>query len=377
MKLVRGYLATPSGFIDGEIEIDEFDASRIAAVRGTPIDSSRVRDGAKPIVVPGFVDLHVHGGGGHDMMEGGNACDAIAKLHAKHGTTSLLATTVTAPSEDLSRAFEALARVMARQRQGTLFGSRILGVHLEGPFISDQKLGAQPPFSRLFDDVELKSLHEQVPIKLVTLAPEIPDALQIVKRLTTAGFVVQLGHSDATYEQGRDAFANGARGVTHLFNAMSGMHHRKPGLVGAALAHAEFAEIIPDLQHVHEGAIRAAMRAIPCVYCVTDSTSAAGMPDGEYRLGRYTVTKCMGGVRLADGTLAGSTLTMDAAFRNLVDVLQLDLLSAVRRTSTYACDFLKLSNRGRLADGAYADLVVMNRDLHVEDVFVEGIIQFK
>jgi N-acetylglucosamine-6-phosphate deacetylase len=373
MTLVRGYLATPSGFIDGEIEIE---ASRISAVRGESVDSRRVRNGAKPIVVPGFVDLHVHGGGGHDMMDAGDACDAIAKLHVKHGTTSLLATTVTAPSDDLLRAFEALARVIAKQQQAALFGSRILGVHLEGPFISDQKLGAQPPFSRSFDDVELKLLHEQVPIKLITLAPEIANAIEIVRRLSAAGFVIQLGHSDASYEQARDAFANGARGVTHLFNAMSGMHHRKPGLVGAALAHAEFAEIIPDLQHVHEGAMRVAMRAIPCVYCVTDSTSAAGMPDGEYRLGRYMVTKCMGGVRLADGTLAGSTLTMDAAFRNLVDVLQLDLLSSVRRTSTHACDFLKLSDRGRLALGAYADLVVMNRDLQIDDVFVEGVQQF-
>jgi N-acetylglucosamine-6-phosphate deacetylase len=153
------------------------------------------------------------------------------------------------------------------------------------------------------------------------------------------------------------------------------MHHRKPGLVGAALAHARYAEVIPDLQHVHEGAIRVAMRSIPCVYCVTDSTSAAGMPDGEYRLGRHIVTKCMGGVRLPDGTLAGSTLTMDEAFRNLVDVLQLDLLSAMRRTSTYACDFLHIADRGRIAEGAYADVVVMDRDLKLQDVYVEGVRQ--
>jgi N-acetylglucosamine-6-phosphate deacetylase len=150
------------------------------------------------------------------------------------------------------------------------------------------------------------------------------------------------------------------------------MHHRKPGLVGAALAHARYAEIIPDLQHVHEGALRVAMRAIPCVYCVTDSTAAAGMPDGEYRLGRHIVSKCLGGVRLPDGTLAGSTLTMDEAFRNLVNVLQLDLLSAVRRTSTYACDFLNITDRGRIAPGAFADLLVLDRDLKLMDVFVEG-----
>jgi N-acetylglucosamine-6-phosphate deacetylase len=152
---------------------------------------------------------------------------------------------------------------------------------------------------------------------------------------------------------------------------MSGMHHRSPGIVGAALAHARYSEIIPDLLHVHPGAIQAALRAIPCLYCVTDSTSATGMPDGEYRLGRHTVTKCLGGVRLADGTLAGSTLTMDQALRNLVD-LGLDLQDAAKRVSTHAADFLGLHDRGRLAAGAHADVVVLDRDLRITQVLVEG-----
>jgi N-acetylglucosamine-6-phosphate deacetylase len=369
---VRGYIATLDGFIDGELAIAN---SRIASIRGVPIDPARVRDGAQPLVFPGFVDLHVHGGGGHDMMDAGRACEKIAQSHAVHGTTALLATTLTAPREDLVRAFDALADVMSSQQTTKPFGARILGAHLEGPFISDGKLGAQPPFARDFDDDELQHLHAKAPIKLITLAPELANAPEIIRRLSGSGFVVQLGHSEASYEQGRDGFANGARGVTHLFNAMSGLHHRRPGLVGAALAHARYAEIIPDLQHVHEGAIRVAMRSIPCVYCVTDSTSAATMPDGEYRLGRHIVTKCMGAVRLPDGTLAGSTLTMDEAFRNLVNVLQLDLLAAMRRTSTYACDFLNVADRGRIAEGAYADLVTLDRDLRVQRVIVEGTAQ--
>jgi N-acetylglucosamine-6-phosphate deacetylase len=369
---IRGYIATAEGFLDGELTLS---AGRIASIRGIPMDTIAARDAKQSIILPGFVDLHVHGGGGHDMMDAGDACETIARMHVKFGTTAMLATTLTAPREDLVHAFDALATVMRAQRAGTAFGARILGAHLEGPYISDGKLGAQPAFARDFDDEELQALHAKAPIKLVTLAPELPNAPDIIRKLSASGFVVQLGHSEASYEEGRDGFASGARGVTHLFNAMSGMHHRKPGLVGAALAHARYAEIIPDLQHVHEGAIRVAMRAIPCVYCVTDSTSAAGMPDGEYRLGRHIVTKCLGGVRLPDGTLAGSTLTMDEAFRNLVDVLQLDLLAAMRRTSTYACDFLNIADRGRIAEGAHADLVLMNRDLRVTDVFVEGIAQ--
>ena len=142
--------------------------------------------------------------------------------------------------------------------------------------------------------------------------------------------------------------------------------------MGAALAHARYAEISPDLLHVHPGAIRAAMRAIECVYCVTDSTAAAGMPDGEYRLGRQSVTKCLGGVRMADGTLAGSTLTMDEAFRNLVNVLELPLLNASKRVSTYAADFLGLHDRGRIAVGAWADFAVLDRNLQITQVWVEG-----
>jgi N-acetylglucosamine-6-phosphate deacetylase len=143
-------------------------------------------------------------------------------------------------------------------------------------------------------------------------------------------------------------------------------------MVGVALAHANFAEIIPDLIHVHPGAIRVALRAIPGLYCVTDSTAATGMPDGEYLLGRHTVTKCLGGVRLADGTLAGSTLTMDQAFRNLVNVLDLTLVEASRRVSTHAADYLGLADRGRLRPGSWGDVVLLDRDLKVLDVYVEG-----
>ena len=153
---------------------------------------------------------------------------------------------------------------------------------------------------------------------------------------------------------------------------MSGLHHREPGMVGAALAHAKYSEIIPDLLHAHKGAIRVALRAIPHLYCVTDSTAAAGMPDGDYRLGRHKVTKCLGGVRLADGTLAGSTLTMDQALRNLVNELDMDLIDASRRVSTHAADYLGASDRGRLSAGAWGDAVVLDRDLTVSDVYVEG-----
>jgi N-acetylglucosamine-6-phosphate deacetylase len=195
--------------------------------------------------------------------------------------------------------------------------------------------------------------------------------MDLIGELVSNGIRIQLGHTLGTYEDGVEALKHGATSFTHLFNAMSGLHHREPGMVGAALAHAEYAELIPDLLHVHPGAIKAALRAIPKLYCVTDSTAAAGMPDGNYKLGRHTVTKCLGGVRLPDGTLAGSTLTLDAALRNLVG-LGLDLDDAARRLSSYQAEMLGLEDRGQLKQGSHADVVVFDRQLQLKAVFVEG-----
>jgi len=368
--MLRGYILAPDGFVDGSVA---FDGARIASIAGTPVDEGRVRDGSQPIVLPGFIDLHVHGGAGRDIMEGGDAALRVAALHARHGTTSLLATTMTAPQEDLDAAFAAMAECARRHEAGERGGARVLGVHLEGPYINTAKLGAQPDFARPLAMDELMRLHRMAPIRLVTLAPEIPENMDTIAALTEAGFRVQLGHTAGSYEDAVAALQKGATGFTHLFNAMTGLHHRAPGMAGAALAHARYAEIIPDLLHVHPGAIRAALRAIPCLYCVTDSTAAAGMPEGEYRLGQNTVYKCMNGVRLADGTLAGSSLTMDQALRNLVDALGLDLADASRRMSTHAADHIGETARGRLAVGAFADAVVLDRDLNLLDVYVEGV----
>ena len=301
-------------------------------------------------------------------MQGGDAIERIARMHVRHGTTAFLATTMTAPLHDLERALRALGPACAKRVPG---GARVLGVHLEGPYINPGKLGAQPDFVRPAAVAEVLALHALAPIVLITLAPELPGNLEIIPALRAAGFRVQIGHTLATYEDGVAALERGAGGFTHLFNAMSGMHHRAPGIVGAALAHAHYAEVIPDLLHVHPGAIQLALRSIPRLFCVTDSTAAAGMPDGEYRLGSLRVQKCMGGVRLADGTLAGSTLTMDQALRNLVR-LGVPLREAALRVSTYAADYLGLSQRGRITEGACADLVVLGRDLVLQRVIAEG-----
>jgi N-acetylglucosamine-6-phosphate deacetylase len=362
---LQGHLLTPGGFVTGQLQ---WSNGRIVALQGHAFPEAEVRGSALPIVLPGFIDLHVHGGSGRDSMEGGDAITAIARGHARHGTTSLLATTMTAPRDEIEAALRGLAPAITQRAPGA---ARVLGVHLEGPYINPGKLGAQPDFACGATLEDVLALHAIAPLKLITIAPEMPGHLALIVALRAQGFVVQIGHSAGSYEDGVAALQAGASGFTHLFNAMSALHHREPGMVGAALAHAERAEIIVDLQHVHPGAIRAALRAIPQLYCVTDSTSAAGMPDGEYRLGRHRVNKCLGAVRLADGTLAGSSLTMEQALRNLV-ALGLPLGEASARTAGFAAAHLGLADRGRLVEGAWADLVVLDRDLQLTGVYVEG-----
>jgi N-acetylglucosamine-6-phosphate deacetylase len=365
MTSLDGHILTPQGFVHGTLQ---HKGGRISAIHGQPVAEDAARRSALPLLLPGFIDLHVHGGGGFDTMAAGDAVAHIARVHARHGTTSLLATTMTAPPGEIDAALRAVAPACTQRASG---GARVLGVHLEGPYINPGKLGAQPDFASHATLADVLALHALAPLKLITIAPEMPGHLALIVALRAHGFVVQIGHSNGSYEDGVAALAAGATGFTHLFNAMTGLHHRAPGMAGAALAHAEFAEVIPDLLHVHPGALRVALRCIPGLYCVTDSTAAAGMPDGDYRLGRHTVTKCLGGVRLADGTLAGSTLTMDQALRNLV-ALGLSLQEASLRTATLAARHLGLADRGLLEPGAWADVVVLDGLLDIQRVIVEG-----
>ncbi len=364
-QALAGNVLTPAGFVCGRLH---HAGGRVTSVDGKAVTEAEARSNGLPLLLPGFIDLHVHGGGGFDTMGGGDAIAHIARVHARHGTTALLATTMTAPREEIETALRALAPHVKQRPSG---GARVLGVHLEGPYINASRLGAQPDFAVTATLAEVLALHALAPLKLVTLAPELPGHLELIVQLRQHGFVVQVGHSAGRYEDGVAALAAGATGFTHLFNAMTGLHHREPGMAGAALAHAQRAEIIPDLLHVHPGAVRVALRCIPGLYCVTDSTSAAGMPDGDYTLGRHTVTKCLGGVRLPDGTLAGSALTMDQALRNLVG-LGLTLAEASQRTATFAAQHLELADRGVLAPGAWADVVTLTPELRVGGVLVEG-----
>jgi N-acetylglucosamine-6-phosphate deacetylase len=358
-NILHGNILLDDSFMEAEIEFNE----RILSIK--KIGPSR--DGLKKII-PGFIDLHVHGGGGADVMECGNAIEVMARTHAKFGTTSFLATTMTAPFEDLEKSFISMKN---RFHSKGAKEARLLGVHLEGPFISPEKLGAQPSFTREATLKEIKKLHNLIPIKTLTIAPEAFNHLDIIQDLIHLNIVVQIGHTNGTYEDGVKALNFGAKSFTHLFNAMSSFHHRAPGMAGAALAHADYAELIPDLLHVHPGAIKAALRSIPNLYFVTDATAATGMPDGDYKLGTQSVHKCLGGVRLIDGTLAGSALTMDQAFRNLIS-LGLSIPEASKRLSKIPANLIGVHDRGVIKVQHFSDLLVFSDELILEKIYLEG-----
>lgn len=361
LRSLQGRILTSEGWRRGGIRFDR-------EIRTIEERALKARDGDEFIILPGFIDLHVHGAAGVDLMQGGDAARTVARAHVRHGTTALLGTTMTAAEPDIAHALRGLAAAIAEPDPEA---ARVLGVHLEGPFISPQRLGAQPPLTVEATLESVQRLHALAPIKVLTLAPEIGHHTELIPQLSALGIRVQIGHSAGSYEDGVAALRAGATGFTHLFNGMTGVDHYTPGIAAAALAHAEYAELIPDLQHVHPGAIRLALRCIPRLYAVTDATAATGMPDGEYALGSQRVHKCLGCVRLASGSLAGSALTMDQALRNLVEV-GLDLADAAQRVSTFPADYLGLSDRGRIAVGACADLVVLDAQLRIVQVHVAG-----
>ncbi|MGB0843631.1 MAG: N-acetylglucosamine-6-phosphate deacetylase, partial [Alphaproteobacteria bacterium] len=320
-----------------------------------------------PYIIPGFVDLHVHGGGGFDCMRGEADVRGMAKFHARNGTVALCPTTITAPIDEIETALNGISASVGNP---TVDEAEVLGAHLEGPFINPGKLGAQPDFAIKPDIHLLQTWLDMCPLKVATLAPEIEGAEQAVRLLTTSRCKVQIGHSLAKYAECVDALEWGVSGFTHLYNAMSGLDHRDSGVVACALAKGDWAEIICDFNHVDKGAIQSAMRAIPHLYAVSDCVEAGGMPDGKYKLGTHEIIKDGLTARLVDGTLAGSVLTLDKSLANFVE-LETDFHQSVCRHSSFPAKYLNLSDYGDLAVGKLASLLVLNKDL-TTTVFMRG-----
>ena len=334
-------------------------------------------------VVPGFVDVHIHGAGGHDVMEAeGAALDKITATVARFGTTSIVATTVTAPIEATCHSLEGIAayiRAHESTADNARFGADILGIHLEGPFINPERRGVHPTASILAPSVESFEKFRAAAgnlIKLITIAPEMPGALKLIAAAVADGVVVGLGHTDADYAQARAAIQAGARHAVHVYNAMRPFTHRDPGVISAVLTDADVtAEIIADGVHVAGPAIQVLLgtKGFDTVLLVSDGTAATGMRDGTFKLGGFEVQVRDGVVRNSEGKLAGSTLTIDRAIRYLVE-LGVPMVDAIRMATILPARRLGLAGKkGIIAVGADADLVVLTPDLHVAGVMTRGV----
>jgi N-acetylglucosamine-6-phosphate deacetylase len=321
-------------------------------------------------VAPGFVDMHVHGGGGASFDAGtADAADTVVRAHLAHGTTSMVASLVTDTHDVMTGAIKELSLLVD--------DGLLVGIHLEGPWLSPQRSGAHQPGSLTDPDpavVESLLAAGRGSVRMVTLAPELPGGLAAVAQLVAAGVVVGIGHTDATYDIARQALDAGASVGTHLFNAMRPLHHREPGAVGALLDSDADVELIADGVHLHPAVLRTALHAKPGrSVLVTDAMAAAAAADGDYRLGQMAVEVRGGVARLAGaGAIAGSTLTMDAAVRYCVDEAGIDLLDAVTAATTTPARVLGLADVGALEAGRFADLVVLDDDLQVIRVMRRG-----
>jgi len=360
--------------------------SKIAAVgqRGKvdlPRGAREINAGGKT-VTPGFVDVHIHGAGGHDVMEGTReALEIITATLAARGTTSLAATTVTASEKETKDSVAGIAHFILNTSQYPTreLSAEILGIHFEGPFISPVRRGVHPakwivpPSSELLSHLLREA---RGTAQILTLAPELPGALELIAAARQAGLVVSLGHTDATYEQAQAAIDAGASHAAHVFNAMRPFSHRGTGVIGAILTSPKVsAELIADGVHVDEAAMRmlVELKTPERVILVSDGISATGMPDGKYQLGMFEVKVSGGVARNAEGKLAGSTLTLDRALRNMV-ALGVPLASALRMLTANPARQIGLGARkGVLAPGADADLVFLDEKLEISGVMARGV----
>ena len=373
--LTGARILTPDDEIgDGGVILDDGRIAEVAPGLSAPA-GAEVVDLRGLTLAPGFVDIHVHGGGGFSLASGdAEELRSYARWVVAHGVTSFIASVVGDRPEDGEAALRAIAR--AGPAEG---GAELLGAHLEGPFVSPERRGALPEGWLRPPDAGLLSRFLEAAggrLRLITLAPELPGAAAVLDQAARAGCVVAVGHSDATYEQAREAFARGARHLTHAFNAMRPFHHREPGPLGAALdAEGVTVELIADGVHVHPAAARVVVRGKGAggVVLVTDGVPPAGLPGGTFHIGGRDARLAEGRIALPDGTIAGSAATMDRVVRYVVEEGIATLAQAVRMASTVPASVVGLAGRkGRIAPGYDADLVALDSGLNVAMTWAGG-----
>lgn len=377
---IRGTVITPHREIaDGLVLIEEGEIRHVG--RWEEEDYGQLLDCTGSYVVPGFVDIHVHGGMGHDSMDRDpESLQRISKFLAGKGVTSFLPTTHSTPQETLIAAAETLGRGI----KGGVDGAVPLGIHMEGPFISPQMCGAQNnAHVRHPDKEEIQSINEASGgrLQIVTLAPEVPGAIETIQWLKAEGIVAAAGHTNATHDEMTAAVEAGLSHASHLFNGMRPFHHREPGAAGTALADSRVTvELIADGVHVHEAALRMAakLKGPGMTALVSDSIAAAGLPDGEYEFGGQKVYVREGRSALESGRLAGSTIGICDAVRNMMRLACFTVPEAVEMASATPSRIIGASDRkGSLAPGMDADIAILDRDLYVLVTLVGGEIAYR
>jgi len=376
---ITGTIITPDSVIDGGLVLVEDGLISFVGKSkdAQPEPNSTIIDATGKFILPGLIDTHVHGSHGDDVMLAGvEGIKRISKSQLQYGTTSYLPTTLSGRHEDLLRALEDCLNA----ENNTEPAAEILGIHVEGPFINPQKKGAQPESGIREPDLDqCKEYLRAAPgrVKMMTLAPELPGAIELIKLLVQNTVIASLGHSEADYDTALAAIEAGATHATHLFNAMPAIHHRKPSLTLACLLEPEIrAEIIIDGMHVAPEMVKMAakMKGRDGLALITDGIEAVGLPDGEYMLGDSKVRVGNGLCTLLDGTtIAGSTLTMNRAIGNAVNKAGLSLVDAVYMASTLPARFCGVEGRkGSLEVGKDADVAILNTDFSVNRTIQNG-----
>ncbi|EBF5150166.1 N-acetylglucosamine-6-phosphate deacetylase [Listeria monocytogenes] len=331
-------------------------------------------DGNGQLLIPGMIDVHIHGANNYDMMDGSTeSIQAVSMACAETGCTSFLVTSVSSSFEDLIQMIKQTKKVIGKEK-----GAKIAGIHLEGPYLNIEKKGMQnPAYLRHPDLKEMKKIFDEADglIKMVTIAPELPGGIELIDFLKKRGVVVAIAHSNATYEEAQNAFEQGATHITHCFNAMPAIHHRAPGLVTAALENDSVSvQAIVDGVHLHPGIVRLIhkIKGPDKMVLTTDALQAMGVGDGEYIFGGHQVTVKEGIARLKDGTLASSTVTMNKSLKLISNEFGIHLQDAIQMAASTPADILGMNNFGRIEKGYVADLVLLDKNFEVLTTWIDG-----